>query len=146
MISLASIASRIPQVTGKKPIRISVSCTEASPMQFFTMNGPGKARDKEMDNCVGNKPCVSYITYRNTHVISTRRKLALKSVKCDLEKVNKAWTFLPLIMKKAQHQIKLSGGRLETKLKKAVQFLRLVCRTHCYRILLSLENSKTKNV
>lgn len=72
----------------KKHICISMSCIESSPMQFFTMNGPGKA--KERGNCVDNKPCVSYITYRNIHVISTYRKLALKS---DLEKVNKAWTF-----------------------------------------------------
>lgn len=62
-------------------------------MQFFTMNGPGKARDKEMGNSVDNKPCVSYIACRNTHVISTYRKLALKSVKSDLEKFNRSWTF-----------------------------------------------------
>lgn len=103
-----------------------MSCTESSPMQFFTINGPGKARHKEMGNCVDNKPCVSYISHRSTYVISTYRKLALKSVKSDLKKV-KAWTFSASHnkkrKKKIQHQIKLSSGRLETKLKKAVHFL-----------------------
>lgn len=120
-----------------------MSCTESSPMQFFTMSGPGKA--KEMGNCVDNKPCVSYITYRNIHVISTYRKPALKSDLVTWRRLIRHGHSLPLITKKVQHQIKLSGGRLETK----GSALFALCRTHCHRILwtpslwLSVENTNT---
>lgn len=89
------------------------------------MNGPGKARDKEMGNCVDNKPCVSYIAYRNTHVISTYRKLALKSVKSDLEKFNRSWTFSTSHNKESTASNKIIRWQTRNKTKEGSAFFAL---------------------